>query len=448
MLAFYLLCSSVAFGSATAATATIGDDFDKAEISTVFSRMSVTSTSKAAAHLHILDGTINYQPSRIPFLDENQSTPYYKPDGLGLALRGEERVFKTEGTDGRTMVRETHNWPFSAIVQVRSHFSDGTLLNGTGVMVGPYHVLTVGHLGHGDSGWTKGIEIRPGLNGTAEPFGMLQASRVYCFPEWLNVSKRNLDYNLALVVLGQEVGKTTGWFGMMGDDDDDRALELPVRISGYPESKGGGKTMWSMDGQITEHTPDSLCYRIDVSKGQEGGPIWYNAGEMVQVLGIHTHDDMQQNAGAKLSGRKLEKLCQWIQETWSIGNAESVDPGKDDDFALGLQAFEEQKYKLALHHFDLSSKRGNPAAWNYLGVMNELGYGTCVDMKHAFECWTKAVEGNDPKACCNLGDYYVNKEDFPKAAIWFKRGADLGNKVAADNFELWKEHLPATEEKK
>src|SRR5216684_318797 len=74
---------------------------------------------------------------------------------------------------------ESSNYPYTAVCEVVSTFSDGTTEQGSGVMVSANDVLTASHMlwqtDHG--GAAVSVTVYPGTDGGATPFGAESAAQ-------------------------------------------------------------------------------------------------------------------------------------------------------------------------------------------------------------------------------------------------------------------------------
>jgi glutamyl endopeptidase len=115
------------------------------------------------------------------------------------------------GSDDRLAITtNASTTPYSAFLQVAAQFSDGTVLQSSGVMVGPNDVLTAANAiysqAHG--GWASTIQVTPGRYGNLKPFGVHSASQISAPLAWQNSSDLSSDYGLLSLAVTTDVKLT------------------------------------------------------------------------------------------------------------------------------------------------------------------------------------------------------------------------------------------------
>lgn len=168
---------------------------------------------------------------------------------------------------------------------------------GSGVMVGPRHLLTVSHVmvwnNDGSVGWLEFVpaffDREPG------PFGKAHAIRTYYHRKvtgGLDEDERRHDY--VVVVLNWRIGDRTGWLGSKSYTDawDGQTWWSHV---GYPADFGGLRPTWqssiSLDGHNAHADSNQEMHHWgDVAVGQSGGPFfawWDGVPHAVAVQSSH-----------------------------------------------------------------------------------------------------------------------------------------------------------------
>lgn len=259
----------------------------------------------------------NPQPPR---KQQEQSVQFYEEKPL--LPNSDESILKRVilGEDGRTRIIKTTEWPHSIHGHLESKFPDGKRYGGSGVLVGPHHVLTAAHNIYNLSkgGYANAISFYPGLNDETSPFGEANGVRIYTFNKWVN--SRNKDYDMALIVLNRSVGLNTGWGGLLFSHDDDDLYKRDIHITGYPSDKKFTQ-MWTMSDKIKNIHPERFYYNIDTCGGQSGSGICTTMFLQPFVLGVHARGESLEiqdnlgNSGTRLSSPKISKLKKWISET-------------------------------------------------------------------------------------------------------------------------------------
>lgn len=194
-------------------------------------------------------------------------------DYLPEAKPGAKTIF---GADGRR-VFYSNAYPWRCNGRVES-----PLGNGSGVMVGPRHLLTCSHVidwrPNNTTGWLKFTPMY--YNGSA-PYGAAYGVRTYfkvkVTPPSIDSNEAKFDY--VVVVLDRNVGNATGWLGTKSYSDswDGGAYWTHV---GYPgDLTGGQRPIWqdgiALDGDFwSPDSHESMSHQGDVWPGQSGGAFW------------------------------------------------------------------------------------------------------------------------------------------------------------------------------
>ncbi len=214
------------------------------------------------------------------------------PDHLGFSATPQERVksFQTVrapmarrrvattvfGTDNRRAFQDTsYPWSTAGLVQTNRG-------SGSGVMIGPRHLLTVSHV----IDWTAPagfaadwVRFTPSFFDGNAPFGESYGVHIYWYVQedgdgFITGNEGNFDY--VVVVLDRRLGETTGWMGARGYDDDWDTLAAWSHM-GYPSDLNSGqRPTWQGGFRIdgTDAAAQSILHQADVFPGQSGGPMF------------------------------------------------------------------------------------------------------------------------------------------------------------------------------
>jgi len=180
------------------------------------------------------------------------------------------------GADNRRAFQDT-TYPWSTIGLVQTNRGSGS-----GVMIGPRHLLTVSHV----IDWTAPpgfaadwVRFTPSYFDGSAPFGEAYGSHIYWYVQengdgFISGNEGNFDY--AVVVLDRRWGDTTGWMGARGYNDDWDNLAAWSHM-GYPaDLNSGQRPTWQggfrVDG--TDAAAQSILHKADVFQGQSGGPLF------------------------------------------------------------------------------------------------------------------------------------------------------------------------------
>ncbi|BFU95667.1 MAG: hypothetical protein NTNFB02_23890 [Nitrospira sp.] len=221
-----------------------------------------------------------------------QQLTAYVPDHLGFNATPRERIksFQTIrppmslrrvattifGTDNRLVFQDT-TYPWSTVGLVQTNRGSGS-----GVMIGPRHLLTVSHV----IDWTAPagfaadwVRFTPSFFDGNAPFGESYGVHIYWYVQedgdgFISGNEGNYDY--VVVVLDRRLGETTGWMGARGYDDDWDSLDVWSHM-GYPaDLNSGQRPTWQGGFRIdgTDAAAQSILHQADVFPGQSGGPVF------------------------------------------------------------------------------------------------------------------------------------------------------------------------------
>jgi V8-like Glu-specific endopeptidase len=179
---------------------------------------------------------------------------------------------------------------------------------GSGVMIGPRHLLTVSHivqwLPDNQAGW---IRFRPAFFDGSAPFGDAWATWTYYKHK---VSGPTIDfvegmYDYVCAVLNWPIGQLTGWIGSRGYTDawDGGAYWSHI---GYPSDVTGGnrptyQSPISLDGAWYEFdSHEAMSHHGDVWPGQSGGPFfgWWANEPWPRAVAVQSSQNSTENNGS------------------------------------------------------------------------------------------------------------------------------------------------------
>lgn len=216
-----------------------------------------------------------------------------------------------QGKDDRRVYQDT-NYPWVCICRVTS---GGKV--GSGVLIGPRHVLTASHVIDWSAGWAV-VEVHrfdaTFVSGSC-------CSRLSAFTKIGKVETSTVDEDYAVLTTVDRLGDRFGWMGARTYDSswDD---EPWWRTIGYPQDMSNGmRPVYERDFHLDEDEFDygegrAMTCGADLMKGHSGGPIfgfWPAGPYVVAVVSAAGDDDNNYCAG----GSWLPKL---------VGEARAVDP--------------------------------------------------------------------------------------------------------------------------
>lgn len=239
--------------------------------------------SRIVRKANVEAGQMLQAPSRPPWLDGT-----YKPAAAARLARpllthrgiGVDPLVVWGADDRRTY--DDTNYPWGCVCRVLSRGA------GSGVLVGPRHVLTASHCIDWSSAAAT-VEVnrfRTRVSATA------QAIAVWRYTEIGDVGASTVDEDYAVIVLDQRLGDRFGWMGVRTYDSgwDDENL---WRNIGYPGDIAGGiEPTYQRDKSMDEDEWDygsgrAMTTAADVKKGQSGGPMfafWDDGPYVVAVV--------------------------------------------------------------------------------------------------------------------------------------------------------------------
>jgi V8-like Glu-specific endopeptidase len=255
--------------------------------------------SKALESESFLPAHLDLQPTPKPLPTELRVQPFFKS-----YLTKEEKEYGNQATtifppDNRYVFHDT-SYPWCTCGRV-----DSPVGFGSGVMVGPRHLLTASHMIQWLSGNSAGwVRFRPAYFAPSAPFGDAWAQLTYYKDKvvgpTINWYEGMFDY--VVCVLDRYIGNWTGWMGSKGYTDawDGGAYWSHI---GYPQDLTSGNRPTfqgsiSLDGIWWE--PDShetMSHRGDVWPGQSGGPFFGWWGNGPYTVGLQSsHNPSENNA--------------------------------------------------------------------------------------------------------------------------------------------------------
>lgn len=246
----------------------------------------------------ILPDHLELRPSPQSLAAKLQAPPFFKAFVSPETQKIGNQATTIFSPDNRLVFCDT-SYPWCTCGRV-----DSPVGQGSGVMVGPRHLLTVSHMikwnSDGSAGW---VRFRPAYCAPSAPFGDAWAVRTYYK---YKVVGPTIDwtegmYDYVVCVLDRFIGNWTGWMGSKGYTDawDGRAYWTHV---GYPgDITSGNRPTYqggiSLDGEFWE--PDSheaMANWADVWPGQSGGPFfaWWADG-WPYVVAVQSSQNSNQN---------------------------------------------------------------------------------------------------------------------------------------------------------
>lgn len=215
------------------------------------------------------------------------------------------------GQDQRVRVQNTTTFPWNAICALKITAKNGAKYIGTGWLVSPRTVITAGHCVymHDQGGWPRSIEVIPGMNDAARPFGSGVSTVFRSVQGWTQSKNRNYDYGAIILPANYRPGASTGAFGFTVKDDAYLKAAM-LNLSGYPGDKGGNQ-QWFMAQKTKSVASRVLTYEIDTVGGQSGSPVWLKIGNQRFAVGVHTNGASSGNSATRIVQAVYNNLVAW-----------------------------------------------------------------------------------------------------------------------------------------
>jgi glutamyl endopeptidase len=214
------------------------------------------------------------------------------------------------GTDNRVQISSTAAVPWRWNCKLVIHLANGQKGGGTGFMIGPCTVMTAGHCVHtGKNGkWMSKIEVIPGMNGAARPYGTYVSSNLRSVKGWTEEGKVTHDYGAIILGSTQRVGCTIGYFGFAAYSDS-TLNNMLVNTAGYPGDKPFG-TQWFMSDRITKVESRRIHYLIDTFGGQSGSAVWRLTEGKRYAVGVHAYGGCP-NKATRIVKAVFDNMINW-----------------------------------------------------------------------------------------------------------------------------------------
>ncbi len=245
------------------------------------------------------------------------------PDLSGLRPIGEASYGPVEtgpsaevvhGPDNRIQISNTSVYPWRVHASLLITARDGSRWIGTGWFIGPHTLATAGHVVYiknsgvpGRDGWVRSIQVMPGRNGSALPYGSVTTSNLRTVTGWANSG--NPDYDYGAIILGSDLGSTTGWLGF-GAFSDSTLTSSTVNISGYPGDKPPG-TQWYGWNRVASVSARRVSYDIDTFGGQSGSGVYRIVDGARYGVAVHAYGGAVTNSGTRITTPVFNNFVTW-----------------------------------------------------------------------------------------------------------------------------------------
>jgi V8-like Glu-specific endopeptidase len=157
----------------------------------------------------------------------------------------------------------------------------------------------------------------PSMNSRHATYGSVSIKEVY-YPEEY-VEDRIED--CALLVLDDEIGECTGYFGIY-DSSKDRLEGMTANLYGYPGNMPRHdryeNCLWGMEVSFNiDNKSDIIDHNIDTSRGQSGSPIYIEENGNYYIFGVHVREAnsiIASNQAVFLNNDRIRRIKGWIKD--------------------------------------------------------------------------------------------------------------------------------------
>lgn len=223
-------------------------------------------------------------------------------------------------------VTDAGSFPWAAIGQILSKFPDGTVLVGTGCIVGGGAVVTAGHqlyqAAHG--GMAVTVQFTPGRDGDARPYGSFgaNATRLFVLDAYRqNPSNPANDYGM--IGFAEDLEMIVGGRIELFAASDEILADVTFSLTGYPISKSGDE-MWTSTGTVAALS-DNFIFSENVhgEEGESGSPAWWYQASLTAFVsaGVYIGQNSAGMSFRRVTDGLIDQIRAWIS---SLGTASTA----------------------------------------------------------------------------------------------------------------------------
>jgi len=268
-----------------------------------------------------------YRPAWLDFTPHPKFVPLARPLLRRIDGRPLEPYYGVFGADDRAVYYPA-GYPWSCVgrIEVWNNWpAGGVAWTGSGVLVGPRHVLTAGHVAPWGAGnWA--MRFTPAYWDGASAAGAGMVSFVSDYRGY-NTNNNVSAWDMAVLRLYTPLGNSLGWFGSKVYNS---AWEGGAywTLAGYPGAIAGGRRPSRQSGiAVIDDDSDGSALEVehfgDISPGNSGGPFFGYWSGLPYAVGTvsggskttflwWTLEDNNVNAG----GRAMVDLIRWGLANW------------------------------------------------------------------------------------------------------------------------------------
>lgn len=209
--------------------------------------------------------------------------------------------------DERTPVADPTLPPWNGNCRLIITMTDGSVVVGSGWLMGPRLVVTAGHCVHEGAGgdFYREVLIIPGADAMDAPFGSQVSTTLRAAPRWIIDGARAHDYGAIILDRPFDAALTYRTPAVKRDDD---LLTGEVFVAGYPADKPG--TQWEDSEPISRVRHDQFQYMLDTYGGQSGSAVIHGG----VPVGIHNYGGCP-NSATRITDAVRRQLDEWLAES-------------------------------------------------------------------------------------------------------------------------------------
>jgi glutamyl endopeptidase len=220
------------------------------------------------------------------------------------------------GPDNRVRITNTSVYPWRAHASLLITAADGSQWIGTGWFIGPHTLMTAGHVVNirgsgvaGRDGWVRRIQVMPGRNASSLPYGSVTSTSFRSVVGWTGSASGDENYDYGAIILPNNLGNTTGWFGFGVYSDADLKQSVG-NIAGYPGDKPAGE-LWYDARRIDSVNSRKVFYDIDTAGGQSGSAVYRIINGQRYAFAIHAYGGATTNSGTRIVTPVYNNMVAW-----------------------------------------------------------------------------------------------------------------------------------------
>lgn len=240
-----------------------------------------------------------------------------------------------------TEVTALTSYPYSAVTHLRVTFPDGSIVLGTGSLIGRNDILTATHLLYNPDlgGWASHLSIHTGVDYNSRtgqyesqpllPLGSFRweakawPEQTYAYGDNETLTWGEAQYDVALIGISEPIGDSVGWFGLAaGYNDPQWAYQI-----GYPKDSTGmmlGEAWVQHGGYSVYHAYASSDTDI-MGPGSSGGPLYIYRDGSPYIIGVKSSGSATTSTWADV-GLLYEQLVAFKSDNDYLLGASSITP--------------------------------------------------------------------------------------------------------------------------